>query len=52
MPEDEKEDVYVDIGFRKNNAAQDYKLKTIYLKDLANRTIEEIREMLESEDEE
>ena len=48
MPEDE--DVYIDIGYRQNTPEQNYKLRTVRLQDVANRTMAEIHKMLEDTD--
>ena len=50
MPEDE--DVYIDIGYRENTPEQNYKLRTVRLQDVKDRTMAEIHKMLEDTDDE
>ncbi len=51
MPEDSEEDVFIDIGYRQNTPEQNYRLRTVRLQEVGNRTLADIYKMLEGEDE-
>jgi len=50
--DDDKDDVYLDIGFRDTTPEQNYKLRTVRLQDVKDRTMAEIHKMLEDTDDE
>ncbi len=52
MPEDSEEDTWIDIGYRQNTPEQNYRLRTVRLQDVKDRTMAEIHKMLEDTDDE
>lgn len=49
---DDEDDVFLDIGYRDNTPEQNYKLRTVRLQDVKDRTMAEIHKMLEDTEEE